>query len=570
MFRSLPTAALFLALLAPQAPPLNVVILLCDDLGYGDLGCFGHPTIQTPNLDRLASQGMTLTNCYAACPVCSPSRAGLLTGRHPYRYGVKDFISANSGVRLPTSEISLATRLGQAGYRTALFGKWHLNSKMDGTEPTPRDHGFDAWLATQNNAAPSHKDPANFFRNGATAGTLTGYSCQILADEAIAWLGSLPDFSRPFFLNLWFHEPHEPIASPPDMTALYPGVTPPEKAVYYANVSNMDRAVGRLLDELDRRGLTSNTVVLFTSDNGPETLNRYSGASRSYGSAAPLRGRKLHVYEGGYRVPGLLRWPGRTQPGQVCDETVTALDFFPTLCDALGLPLPSGRAYDGTSFLPVFSRLPLARPAPPYWQYDASISTPWTKTLRQGRWKLLANAAVDQFELYDLVADPGETRNLAAMEATRVQYMAGLLRARQDEINNNRGPSSNQSPTVVLSSPVNGSSFPAGSDIPLTANPSDVDGSVVEVEYFRDGIPLGSTQAAPHTLTWSGSSTGGHVLSARAYDNSGASGLSAPVDVSVGATGGAGGGSGGSGGGGGCGLSGLEVLVLWILRIRRR
>ena len=194
----------------PDRP--NVVILLADDLGYGDLACYGNPEARTPNIDRLAKEGVRFTDGYASFPVCSPSRAGLLTGRNANRYGIRDWIPPNSGVYLPRSEVTLAEVLRNAGYRTGHFGKWHLNSRTDGSEPTPMDHGFDHAFYTQNNAAPSHLNPTNFVGNTGLVGPLRGASALLVADEAIRWMKGA-DTNQPFLLNVWFHEPHEPVTS---------------------------------------------------------------------------------------------------------------------------------------------------------------------------------------------------------------------------------------------------------------------------------------------------------------------------------------------------------------------
>ncbi|MEE3221148.1 MAG: sulfatase-like hydrolase/transferase, partial [Planctomycetota bacterium] len=208
-----------------EPPRPNIVVILCDDLGYGDLACYGHPHIKTPNLDRLAAAGIRLTACYSAAPVCSPSRVGLLTGRVPNRAGVYDWIPAAGGpradardqVHMRREETTIAHLLKTAGYATCLSGKWHCNSYFNSPkQPQPGDSGFDHWFATQNNAAPSHENPVNFVRNGKRVGKLQGYSCQLVIDEAINWLDRLAKKSpqQPFFLFATFHEPHEPVASP--------------------------------------------------------------------------------------------------------------------------------------------------------------------------------------------------------------------------------------------------------------------------------------------------------------------------------------------------------------------
>jgi arylsulfatase A len=421
------------AVAATPARP-NLIILLCDDLGYGDLSCFAHPTIRTPHLDQLAREGVKFTDFYSASPVCSPSRAGLMTGRTPNRLGIRDWIPEKSGIFLRPGEVTIAQLLKKAGYRTLHAGKWHLNSRTDGSEPTPGDAGFDHWFYTQNNAAPSHVDPANFIRNGTPVGPLTGASSHLVVAEAIRWLDTAgaaqtpATSAAPFFLNLWFHETHEPVAATPEFLATYAAEPNLDRRHYYGAASQMDAAVGQLLKYLDDHGLRENTFILFTSDNGPETLNRYPKANRSYGSPGPFRGMKLDVTEAGYRVPGIARWPGHIKPGTVSAEPVCSLDLLPTACALAGITAPADRALDGANLLPLFAGQPVARPHPLYWQYDFARLAPWKHALRDGRWKLLADAALDRFALYDLAADPAEKQDLAAQHPDRVTAMTAALR----------------------------------------------------------------------------------------------------------------------------------------------
>lgn len=409
----------------------NIVILLCDDLGYGDLSCFAHPQILSPNLDRLAAQGIKLTDCYAAAPVCSPSRAELLTGRVPHRLGIRDWIPANSGIFLRPGEATMAQLLKKFGYRTCHAGKWHLNSKTDGSEPTPGDAGFAHWLYTQNNAEPSHLNPINFVRNGKPVGKRTGPSSHIVVAEALEFLEK--NQAQPFFLNLWFHEPHEPVAAAEEFLSLYPGENNLDRRHYYGDVSQIDAAIGILLKYLDEHQLADNTFVFFSSDNGPETLKRYKGAERSYGSPGPLRGMKLHVTEGGYRVPGIIRWPGHARAGTVCSEPVCSVDLLPTVCTLAGADLPE-RKRDGADLTPIFAGKPVHRPHPLYWQYDYAISRPWVVSLRDGPWKLLANAGLDRFELYNLADDTAEKRDLATEFPERVRQLAQIMKDLHQEI----------------------------------------------------------------------------------------------------------------------------------------
>jgi arylsulfatase A len=439
------------AALAGAPPPRpNFLIALCDDLGYGDLACYGHPVIRTPNLDRLAQEGVRFTDCYAAAPVCSPARAALLTGRIPDRLGVYNWIPAGSPMHLARGAVTFARLLQSRGYATCHSGKWHCNGKFNSSEqPQPSDHGFDHWFSTQNNAAPSHADPVNFVRNHRPVGPLKGNAAALVVDEAIGWLKSLPR-GKPFCLFLCFHAPHEPIAADPEFLALYPEARRPGQALYYANVTQMDHEFGRLMKYLDQAGLRQDTLVLFTSDNGPETLNRHPAAWRSHGSPGSLRGMKLHLYEGGIRVPGLLRWPGRAPAGRTVVEPISGVDLLPTLCAAAGIPAPAGGALDGADILPALEGRPLRRRRPLYWHYYNALGRP-TAALRAGRWKILgipdrpaagpAGSAFDpvrdmdcikqarlvEFELYDLREDPAETANLAGSQPHRLRDLRDRL-----------------------------------------------------------------------------------------------------------------------------------------------
>lgn len=434
-------------LMAAERP--NIVLVLADDLGYGDLACFGAKDVRTPHLDRFASEGLRLTSCYAGHANCSPSRTALMTGRTPTRVGVRDWIPEDSPVHVRRSEITIAKLLQQSGYATCHVGKWHMNGEFNKpTQPQPSDHGFDHWFSTQNNAYPNHRNPDNFVRNGTAVGNLEGYAAHLVADEALRWLDAR-DKAKPFFLYVCFHEPHEPIASDAKYSALYPHEDPAYSA-HHGTISQMDDAFGRVMSALDAGGVRDNTLVLFTSDNGPAITSQHP-----YGSAGPLRDKKGSLWEGGIRVPGIVRWPGKTKPGSTSDEPVCGVDFLPTICAITGLQQPSDRSIDGTSWLPVLDGKPVERKTPLYWHFNRAFGGPKV-ALRVGPWKILATldkapaekgnniteqterdfkeAALTGFMLYNLDTDIAEKNDLAASQPAKLAELKALLEAKYADV----------------------------------------------------------------------------------------------------------------------------------------
>ncbi|GAB5552965.1 MAG: sulfatase-like hydrolase/transferase [Saprospiraceae bacterium] len=385
----------------------NIVVILCDDLGYGDLSSFGHPIIETPNLDKLAAKGIKFTSFYAAAPVCSPSRAGLLTGRSPNRAGIYDFIPGPKKsedyrdlVHLQAHEKTIPAMLKEVGYSTCLSGKWHCSSRFNSqVQPQPDHFGFDHWFATHNNASPSHEDPKNFVRNGEKVGEIAGFSCQIVVDEALNWLQEKVT-EQPFYLQVNFHEPHEPVASPSNLVQKYLSKSENEnQAQYFANVENIDLALGRLLKYLeDNHG--ENTLIVFSSDNGPETLNRYSRAKRSYGSPGELKGMKLWTTEAGFRVPGILHWMGKPTFQGSSDVVVSSLDFMPTFAEISGATLPD-RILDGESIVSLINTGKKERIKPLTWAFYDALNERRV-AMRTEDWKIMAGLKQDTTTLVRL------------------------------------------------------------------------------------------------------------------------------------------------------------------------
>jgi len=444
------------ALCVSAAERPNMIVILCDDLGHGDLSCYGHPIIKTPNLDNLAATGLRFTDCYAAAAVCSPSRAGLFTGRNPNRAGIYDWIGGGP-VHLRKSETTVAELLKTAGYTTMLSGKWHLNGHFNQPEkqPTPGDHGFDYWFATANNASPSHNNPKNFIRNGKKVGPIEGYSSSIVVKEALGWMKNRKAKDKPFAVFLTFHEPHQPIASPPDLVAKYkPFETIPGQATYWANVAQVDRAVGKLLKGLDDQKIRENTLIIFTADNGPEEWMRYPGVWNSHGTPGkvngiPLRGWKLDVFEGGIRVCGIVNWPAQIKTSRVVKEPICGVDILPTLCDVAKAPIPENLHLDGTSILPlILGGDSLKRETPLFWFYynargyanfamregDYMLVTRRTGPLYHAgtpyspdRYPGISEATIRAPELYNLRTDPMEVSDLSKKQPERLQSMVAKL-----------------------------------------------------------------------------------------------------------------------------------------------
>lgn len=410
-------------LLPAAANPPNVVILLADDLGYQDVSCYDGP-VKTPAIDSLAAKGTRFSQFYSGCAVCSPSRATLLTGRHHIRTGVYSWIDDRSQhSHLLEREITLAEILKERGYATAHVGKWHLGlptGKRD--KPTPADHGFDYWFATWNNAEPSHRNPRNFIRNGTPVGPTEGYACQLVVDEALTWLDKHHDPKKPFFLNVWFHEPHQRIAAPDEIVKQY-GKLEDQAAIYSATIDNTDRAIARLLKKLAEVDKPENTLIIYASDNGSYRDDRTGG----------LRGRKGVNWEGGIRVPGIICWPGTVKAGMVSRQPAGVVDVLPTVCGLLGLDKPTGRHLDGSDLSPILrgEADEFARHQPLFWHLQKSRPI---VAMRDGRYSLVADPDYElstsnmfkeewipkikaggytNFQLFDLQTDPTQSMDIA-------------------------------------------------------------------------------------------------------------------------------------------------------------
>lgn len=399
----------------------NILLMVADDMGYQDLECYGGIS-KTPNINRLAKNGILFTDFYAAAPNCSPSRSGLLTGKNPSLLGMYNYRPPGHPMHLRDDEVTIAEVLQSQGYNTSHFGKWHLGSLPQDSSlnhPQPDDQGFQYSFGTENNAQPSHLNPKNFVRNGKKLAKQKGYSCQILGDEAIEWLDQRADKEKPFFSYVAFHEPHRKVASPPKMVNKYSHL-PLMDAEYLANIENLDLAVGRIIDYLDKTKVLDNTIVIFASDNG----------SYRQSSNGVLRAVKSYVYDGGIRVPGIIHWPALDIKKSAISEPVGFVDIMPTICDILQIEPPNQENIDGMSILNLINGKKFNRTNPLFWYFyrtspeiavridDFMILGKDTDTIpRTHRFSMpdmdyIKNMDLVDYELYDVVNDKGQHKNL--------------------------------------------------------------------------------------------------------------------------------------------------------------
>jgi arylsulfatase A len=437
---------------------LNVILINVDDLGWTDLACYGSGYYETPNIDRLADQGMRFTNAYAAAAVCSPTRAAIMTGRYPARLGITDWIhhldreaeEALEAGRNPTEyvggaercllcppnafwmeldEITIAEMLRPAGYVTGHVGKWHLGHEAW----FPDKQGFDFNAGgTEIGQPPSYFDPYHLNERRPNIATLPPrqegeYLTDRESDEAIGFIRENAD--KPFFLNMCHYAVHTPLEAREEMVARYEAKpkTNQTNAVYAAMIESVDDAVGRLMETLDELRLSDRTIVLFTSDNG--------GLLGHSTDNAPLCSGKGYPYEGGIRVPLIVRWPGVVEASTLNDTPVSSIDFFPTISEAAGVALPSGPVIDGVSLVPVLKQTGSLNRDALYWHFPhyREPDIPPYSIIRRGDWKLIKRYEGPAFELYNLADDIGETNDLYETMPEKVEELEADLTAWLEE-----------------------------------------------------------------------------------------------------------------------------------------
>lgn len=411
----------------------NFIIFYCDDLGYGDLGCYGSEHVKTPNLDQLANEGVRFTNWYSNASVCSPSRASLLTGRYPARTGVDQILGGKRGTRgLPASETTLAAKLKSHGYKTALFGKWHLGM----TESSgPNAHGFDEFFGFRAGCVDYYShifywgqsggvDPVHdLWKNEEEVWENGKYLTELITEKASEFIEKQQE---PFFMYVPYNAPHYPMHAPEKYMDRFADL-PWDRQVMAAMIAAVDDGVGEIINALKKVGKYEDTVIFFSSDNGPsaETRNWLDGTEDRYygGSAGIFKGHKASLFEGGIREPAILSYPALIPGGQVCDEIGVMMDIFPTFLSMAGIPC-SDDDIDGADILEVVTK---GEPGPHqqvFWEHNEQLA------VRQGKWKLVLNGKLDfdtsveeAVHLSDLEQDPGERSNLMQQYPELVDQM---------------------------------------------------------------------------------------------------------------------------------------------------
>ena len=409
------------AMLQAAAPRPNIVLFLSDDMGYADIGCYGAKEIATPNIDRLAREGVKLTDCYSNGPVCTPTRCGLMTGRYQQRYGKAlewALMPTDVNTGLDAKHTTIARLLKDAGYKTGIFGKWHLGRE---TQFNPLRHGFDEYFGLTGGNVDMYSKEDRFknydlYDGLEKAPKTPGYLTEMIAERAERFITA--NKSTPFFTYIPFNAVHWPFQAPGrpetvrDLKTWYNGTRGGE---YKAMLESMDAAIGRVLGTLDRLGLAGNTLVIFTNDNGGERLS----------DNGPFRHAKASLWEGGLRVPALLRWPGRLPKARVSSQVAMSMDLTATIAAAAGVKPAPAEPFDGIDLAPLLANKKAEKPRELFWRINRPQKR--VRAIRSGKWKYVLDGGINN--MYDLEADPGETRDLFYVHPEIAAELRGKLEA---------------------------------------------------------------------------------------------------------------------------------------------
>jgi len=446
----------------------NIILCMSDDQGWGDAGYQGHPVLQTPKLDEMAKNGIRLDRFYSAAPVCSPTRGSCLTGRHPFRYGI---FNANSG-HLPAEELTLAEALKSQGYNTGHFGKWHLGTLTKTVKESnrggergiehyspPWENGFDVCFSTEAKVPtydpmikPAERNDHRWWNpvkedqpsiefnthywtgpDQMVSNDLAGDDSKLIMDRAVSYIKDAAEDNTPFFSVIWFHAPHWPVSAEKKYCDLYSDLDEFSQN-HFGCISSMDDQIGRLRKTLQELGIADNTMLWFCSDNGPEgRAGETAGKRHGKGSSGILRGRKRDLFEGGIRVPGILEWPDKIQPGRFTDFPCTTSDYFPTILEALNyIPEERPKPVDGISLMPMLNRRMKSRPSPIAFQSGRQTA------LIGQRYKIISIDKGESFMMFDLVNDPDEQKDISEQNPEILEQMKQKLAVWQESCKRSR------------------------------------------------------------------------------------------------------------------------------------
>ena len=417
----------------------NIIFIFADDWGYGDLGAYGATEVKTPNLDKLAAEGTKYTQFHVTSGVCSPSRTSVITGHFPARHRVHGHFAGNEpnakrnmpnwlDENLP---VYMPQLMQEAGYTTAHFGKWHLGGgglpHGDLSAPEPMEYGYDETRVWNGNGPTWKGDqlwPTTRYMDDDS--TWVHSSSRIAVDVTIDFLARNKDKEEPMFVNLWLKDPHTPLWPTDEQKAPYADMEP-DKEIYYGVLTDADRHIGRLMAALKDMGLDENTIVIFSSDNGPAAY----GPSLTAGSTGELRGRKVDIFEGGVNVPFIVRWPGKVDAGKVDSSSVlSTVDLLPTFAALAHKDLPADYQPDGENVISIFDNKTFERTKPLFWEWRFAFAdrpNGWVfSAVRDGDWKLMADEKRERVELYNIEEDRTESKDLAAANSEKVTELLAM------------------------------------------------------------------------------------------------------------------------------------------------
>lgn len=443
---------LLLGCSAPKTEKPNVVLILVDDMGWTDLGSFGSDLYQSPNIDKLASEGVRFTNSYSACTVCSPTRAAIVTGKYPARLNVTDWIEGHKypwaklnvpdwTMYLDEKEYTIAEAFKDAGYKTAHFGKWHLGEKE---ENWPENHGFDLNVGGWKKGAPNRNKKQGL--NGYFSpygnprledGPKGEYLTERLSNEVVSYIDANGD--SPFFINFWLYNVHTPLQAKEEKIVKYKSLRDTlarhQNSTYAAMVEHTDDAVGKIIDKLKEKGLYKNTIILFSSDNGGLIGNSRNPVTNN----APLRTGKGDIYEGGVRIPTIIYAPGNSHNGALIDEPIISTDYYPTLMELAGISSEKSikQAVDGKSLVPLLKNTNTLDRDAIFWHYPhyhQQGGVPYS-AIRSGEFKLIQNFENESYALYNLKSDIGETKNIIETNPETFNLLKNKLKKWRIDVN---------------------------------------------------------------------------------------------------------------------------------------